>query len=406
MLSGWKAFIVHDCIISKRFLLKPKIACMKKIYLFSFVLCCALANGVGAFAQGGVYFRENFATGTGPTSDPMASTTVSDYLAPDGNVWKFFGLWLTSGTSCLPGGTTGTGNRHVRSTNNTGLATTDTAYMILPNVDWGIYDVKIQRSRNNRRFTFWTNETNTTNPADAGWTIANVIPKVSGLPDPLCLDSSIIINRPSARRLMIKMERNNNCDVDSIALTSIGVLPARLGASSVQHKNDGVLVSWEASNEINVKGYYVQRSNDGGITFVDVAFVPSANKLHSSYTISDAGAGAGLVYYRIKAQDFDGRINYGKTLKIQLNKTAATGVWVINPVRGRVIDLYLNNLPKGTYAIQIIDAAGKVVAKKSMQLQGGSTATSLPLQAGVARGLYFVNVNGAGFVSNKRVIVE
>jgi len=113
-----------------------------------------------------------------------------------------------------------------------------------------------------------------------------------------------------------------------------------------------------------------------------------------------------LVFYRIKGQDLDGRTNYGKVVKLQLNKTEATGVWVVNPVAGRTIELQLNSLPKGIYSIQVIDASGKSFTTKSVNVQSERMSTSLPLNAGVAKGMYVVSVRGAGVTTNKRVVVE
>jgi hypothetical protein len=379
---------------------------MKKIYAVQFacsLLIILLGNTV-APAQGGVYFRENFANGTGPTSDPGASSTPTDYTGENGLVWKFYGVYLTSGTSCtdVPG-TTGGSNRHIRSTNNSGI--TDTAYTILPDVTAGIYSVSIQRSRANRRFTFWINNNNTTDPADGGWVLANVTVKSTSSPAVLCQDTTIMINSATARRLMIKFERNGNSDIDSIELTSVGSLPAKFGSITLQQKNDVVIANWNTYNESNVNGYYLQRSKDG-FSFEDLSFVGAKNALEADYSASDRIKGGGVLFYRVKSVDLDGKQGFSPVAKINIDKGVANGVTVVNPVRGNRIEVQLNGLVPGVYQVSLNSISGTRLNTRSVNVQNDRVIVSMDVPATAGKGMQVLTVGGSNFRYTGKVMVE
>jgi|GEM_PF-1935589 hypothetical protein len=380
----------------------------KQLYAFAFSIMVMSAGALSdCAAQGGVYFREDFATGTGATSDPGAGSTVTDFVSGvTGLTWKFFGVYLTTGTSCFADGTTGTGNRHIRSTNNNNLASTDTPYVILPEFSAGISMVKLQRSRSGRRFTFWVNNNNTTDVSDGGWTLVNVIPKVSGFPNPLCLDSAVTINSASARRLMIKFERAVNCDIDSVEVSSVGALPARLGGINLLATKDALVkVEWMAYNELNVKGYAVERSLDG-VNFSEVGFVAARNVNAAGYSYTDRGAASGIYFYRIRSVDKDGKSQLGNIARIQVSGSATVVINLINPVRGKRLEMQLTGLKAGSYRIAVNAADGSMVASRMVSVQGTVVSSTLELPQSIGKGLYTVTVSGTGFHQARRVIVE
>jgi hypothetical protein len=392
-------------LIAILFFKTKRYAYMKKIYAIQLVSVLALSVmlGLSAAAQGGVYFREGFEEGTGWASAAADAIPFKEVVTTTSGSWYTFGGYRSNGPTGSCQTQTG-GLSHVRFANLTsvqpGYTVADSAFLLTPLVNAGVYDISWYNGRASRRVTLY--KTTSTDPATTDWTFVQQFPTTNLA----CDIQTVLVNDATTKRLKIVTRSGTDSDLDSMVMRSVGSLPSRLGESSAQLKKDGVLVSWQASNEVNVKGYFVQRSDDGGITFKDVAFVASYNKLESNYTYNDKGAGTGLVFYRIKGQDLDGRTNYGKVVKLHLNKTEATGVWVVNPVAGRTIELQLNGLQKGIYSIQVIDASGKSVTTKSVNVQSDRMSTSLPLNAGVAKGMYVVSVRGAGTTTNKRVIVE
>ncbi|HSC53334.1 MAG TPA: T9SS type A sorting domain-containing protein [Phnomibacter sp.] len=387
---------------------------MKKIYTIRLVAAIAVSGllSFNASAQSGVYFREGFAPGSAwPSSaaaamvpDPKAAIQVT---LPSG-VWTTFGAYRTNGGTgaCTVLNPTADPN-HLRMGNLNAITmnpayniNVDSATLITPEVTAGIYNMTYYNGRTGRILLIYKTYDVGANPTN--WTLVQTTSNTYTA----CDLFTIAVNDANARRLKIVARAGTDSDIDSIVLTSVDVLPSKLGSIDAQWKKDGVQVTWEASNELNVKGYYVQRSDDGGNTFKDVAFVPSLNRLYGTYTYSDKTTGTGLAFYRIKGQDLDGRTTYGKIVKLQLSKALADGVWIVNPVVGRTFEMQLNNLPKGIYNIQVLDASGKSVGVKSVNVQGEKMSTSMTISNSAARGVYTVSVRGAGLSTNKRVVLE
>ncbi len=355
-----------------------------------------------------VYWREDFTAGTstGPTSDPAASTTVNDFTsAASGNaVWKFYGLWLTTGTACEGQGVTGSNgiNRHVRSTSNTGLV--DTAYLITPEVNFGINTLMFYRSRSNRGYTIWTNTMYTIDPMNSGWSLAAVVQKRTGFPNPLCVDSIININRPTAKALMIRFEKAVNSDIDSVVMTSTTpIMPVKYSGISAALSNGMVKVTWNVASEINTSKYVVEKSTDG-IKFNAAGEVAANNDSRYSW-IDNAPTGT-KVYYRIKAVDKDGTPSFSTVVSVNLKSKGAEFIVAPNPVKGNNMNIQLNNYEKGVYMLSVVNSAGQTLFGTKVNNEGGYANQTITLPSTVVPGIYNVVLTNGNSRTTKSIVVQ
>ena len=99
---------------------------------------------------------------------------------------------------------------------------------------------------------------------------------------------------------------NLNVITVPIQLASLHAAPVSGGS--------GVLITWTTLSEINNYGFEVQRSaqRDGGFATVPGGFVPGHGTTlePQAYKFVDAGAPAGVLYYRLKQTDLDGTVHY------------------------------------------------------------------------------------------------
>ncbi|MFS8083448.1 MAG: T9SS type A sorting domain-containing protein [Ginsengibacter sp.] len=165
-------------------------------------------------------------------------------------------------------------------------------------------------------------------------------------------------------------------------------------------QNGNALLSWSTANEINNKGFEVQKSMDGQ-TFNDIGFVAghgNSSQLHN-YNYTDVKVLSGSNYYRLKQIDMDGRITYSSIIKldytkfgwavlgnpssnnswvqVQMDKSANIIVQVVgmngsviqNTNEGKIeagtysIPLHLNNVSSGIYVLRLI-VDGKSYSKE------------------------------------------
>ncbi len=167
-------------------------------------------------------------------------------------------------------------------------------------------------------------------------------------------------------------------------------------------RNGQALLNWSTSNEINNKGFDVQRSMDGQ-NFATIGFVPGSGSSSSvnNYNYTDAKILSGSNYYRLKQMDLDGRYNYSSTIRLDFKKFD----WAIlgNPVNNSSwLQLQLDRT--ANVSIQIVSLSGKLVQtiNKGNIVQGTYT---IPLSLNnEASGLYIVKLMVDNQSYSKKII--
>lgn len=135
------------------------------------------------------------------------------------------------------------------------------------------------------------------------------------------------------------------------------VLPVNLTAFTVSAANGGALLSWTTAQEINNKGFGIERSTDSR-SFSSVGFVASqATNGNSSYPLTyiftDPVSASGTYYYRLKQEDQDGKTTYSDVRSITLNGSGHGVLIAPNPVSS---SFNLSNTKVGaTYKIYSMD---------------------------------------------------
>lgn len=150
--------------------------------------------------------------------------------------------------------------------------------------------------------------------------------------------------------------------------------------------NKTVELKWIVKNELNVASYQVQFSKDGS-SFTSIGNVAATNVSATlkQYGFNHLSPVNGMNYYRIKAIDKDGSINYSAVRQVEINFNNILvypnpfGDYLnvvmnhLNPVRLRLTDLsgrqllqqnfngtttlHINNIARGVYLLQVIDGA-------------------------------------------------
>ncbi len=160
----------------------------------------------------------------------------------------------------------------------------------------------------------------------------------------------------------------------------------------INAKNKGtneVEVSWQLPSEKDINKYEVERSGDGRSFTVRGSVASRGNSLvMQSYSFTDAPRLAGSSYYRVKATDKAGQINYSPVVKVSNSKDQMSVAVYPNPVKD-VLNLVMQHI-EGNYTVRIATAEGKIV-----QSQSGSIANGNILRLNVAAltvGMYMVEI--------------
>lgn len=170
---------------------------------------------------------------------------------------------------------------------------------------------------------------------------------------------------------------NPACTGGPLVITGAVILPVTYLDFTATAGEQSVLLNWSTSQEINNIGFSVERSPDGQ-SWQQIGFVAGAGNAsvvtHYSYT--DASAGAGINYYRLRQQDVDGRTSYSKVVTANLQASTQFKV-ADNPGNG----IYKITMAgaAGITSLRVTDATGRVVTQQ--QITGSTTILDISRMA-------------------------
>lgn len=180
------------------------------------------------------------------------------------------------------------------------------------------------------------------------------------------------------------------------------VLPVRFSNFNVSVENNkSVMLSWEATQQSNNKGFFVEESVDG-ISWSDKTFIAAvgANSMDTKYSFVDDDPLNGESYYRIKQIDLDGNERFSdvKAVAIVLANGSKISVWP-NPARSTI---RINNNSKSYAIARVYNQSGSEIGEH--RLNSGLNSIDI---SSLSFGVYIVNVkfeNGETY--NQKIIKE
>jgi len=182
-------------------------------------------------------------------------------------------------------------------------------------------------------------------------------------------------------------------DIQDLTSTSypMNVMPVTWVSfnTEVGAKNQ-VLLTWEVTDQVDNKGFYVQYSRDQkkweDITFIDSKSTGGKNE---KYSYIFTGMLASENYFRIKQVDLDGKFSYSQVRNIRSSTNTASSesnvVIYPNPVRDV---MNITNLESSNYTARIVDMGGRVI--KSFVMRNGQNQVDV---ADLKSGIYFISMN-------------
>jgi hypothetical protein len=177
---------------------------------------------------------------------------------------------------------------------------------------------------------------------------------------------------------------------DTLSVVVSSVLPVKLLKFTGNRNKNKIDLNWAVESEINSSNYVVERCADAK-TFTVIGQVASANMLSQhSYNFTDNSPLKGTNYYRLKMIDNDNSIKYSNVVKVSMDNNQAFTVDNAS-VTGSGIKLTVSAAKNQLINIVAVDAAGRVVMKKQVQLQVGVNTISSDVPA-VSKGIFYINL--------------
>lgn len=174
------------------------------------------------------------------------------------------------------------------------------------------------------------------------------------------------------------------------------VTPVNLTSFTWTKKNNGIELTWETRNEIDVQQYEVESSTNG-TDFRQIGIVKANNSRTYSFNHLTS---ENKFFYRLRILDVDGKFEYSKIIQA-FQSTEAT----VNFVRPSVIANHtLNLLINESYdQVQMINMQGREMWRKNLNGRTGALQYSLP---SLQPGNYVVRIIGKDKTLSQKVIIR
>jgi hypothetical protein len=210
---------------------------------------------------------------------------------------------------------------------------------------------------------------------------------------------------PQTKSFSLRGNRGQFRDIQDLTSMSypMSVMPVKWLRfdAEVGNKNQ-VLLTWEVTDQVDNKGFYVQYSKDqknwDNVTFIDSK---SSGGNNEKYSYIYTGLMSSENYFRLKQVDLDGKFSYSQIKNLrsakQVNSVESNVVIYPNPVRDV---MHITNLESSNYTARIIDMSGRVI--KSFAMRNGQNQIDV---ASLKSGIYFISMNDMnGKVNNAKMV--
>lgn len=183
-----------------------------------------------------------------------------------------------------------------------------------------------------------------------------------------------------------------------------GILPVYLlSFDGKRVDREHALLTWKTTNEINSKGFDIERALGNTHNFIKRGFVASLHdgSIEKKYRFTDDNNFPGISYYRLKQIDNDGQFNYSEIVTVKGFSFDDNLLVYPNPTKDYLnISIYLEKASAAT--LVVTDAAGKAILSKAVNLNGGVNYDRLLLTT-LKSGVYTLKLqrtNGIALIKN------
>ncbi|MBC7947607.1 MAG: T9SS type A sorting domain-containing protein [Chitinophagaceae bacterium] len=171
-----------------------------------------------------------------------------------------------------------------------------------------------------------------------------------------------------------------------------------IGLVADRNAGHGVDLKWDVSEEVDVREYQVERS-ENGYSFEKVGAVAAKGK--SIYSFVNYNVPASTVYYRVKSVDIDGKFKYSGILKLSGSNSFSSDIQLY-PVPARDEVTIQHKRLAANAKVIITSVEGRIY--KVMNPREGASHTMISI-SDLAPGVYVIRLdNGKGDIQSAKLI--
>ncbi len=180
------------------------------------------------------------------------------------------------------------------------------------------------------------------------------------------------------------------------------VVPVILKNFYAVHDNKFAYLQWQTATEINTLSFDIERSYDGNhFTRIQTVAAAGFSSDLKSYSYKDPITRTGIIYYRLKLNDADGKSSYSSLAKINPVKKEDFALTVYPKPTSDYIHLEWNALTNADYTISILDITGRVLSTRIIPALIGFNQQTIPV-SNLQDGQYIIKLNSKDYEGTVR----
>ena len=191
---------------------------------------------------------------------------------------------------------------------------------------------------------------------------------------------------------------DNGLDISGVVLA---IAPVKLTTFQANTVNNTVNLNWKVAQEVGIKNYEVEKSNDG-ITFNKVGTVNATG--NPTYNYNDTYSN-GISYYKLKINETNGATSYSATLKIKNNGKAFNLNNIYPTPATSTLTVNVSSTKNGTVTYTITDINGKIVANNNLPIVMGTTDNTINV-TNLKAGMYYLKLVANGVTINEKFVKQ
>jgi len=189
------------------------------------------------------------------------------------------------------------------------------------------------------------------------------------------------------------LKRTDTVSLNSLQCGTNITLPVNLSSFTGGAQNCVAALHWKTTAASGLANFSIERSTNGE-AYVTIGSLPVAGE-SVYYNYTDNSQLQGLVYYRLKMTDADGRHQYSNTIAVNVKCNNANTQWFAYPSliqQGSTVNIKLSttNTKATTAGIAITSIIGQRLYTYNVTVQPGQNNYTLPFNNSQAPGTYLV----------------
>lgn len=190
------------------------------------------------------------------------------------------------------------------------------------------------------------------------------------------------------------------------SIDDVFILPVKLGSFSARENNCITELNWVINSADNLKQFEIEKSRDGHSFFTIGTLLYTSGTV--KYNFTDAEAGTGNQYYRLRMADYDGQTAFSAIINSTKNCDGRKLIKIIpNPVVNKIMQVYLNGFEKGVYKLLLFNSINQVCVTGTVNI-GDNGIAQKNIETGQLTGVYILKILGAdgNMVASEKVLLK